>query len=77
MGADSGAENVHGQQRIVAVADETARCAQGVAPYDIARASDANAAAAREAAMPLADELAAWSNELASAKAAVAERCRN
>ena len=49
MGADSGAENVHGQQRIVAVADETARCAQGVTPYDIARASDANAAAAREA----------------------------
>lgn len=35
------------------------------------------AAAAREAAMALADELAAWSNELVSAKAAVAERCRN
>ncbi|MBK9350043.1 MAG: membrane integrity-associated transporter subunit PqiC [Sulfuritalea sp.] len=44
-----------------------------------ARTADARggAAAAREAAMALADELAAWSNELASAKAAVAERCRN
>ncbi len=44
-----------------------------------ARTADARggAAAAREAALALADELAAWSNELASARAAVAERCRN
>ena len=44
-----------------------------------AKTADARggAAAAREAAMALADELAAWSNELATAKAAVAERCRN
>jgi hypothetical protein len=49
VGVERGAEDVDGQARIAAIADEARRHRERVAPYDFIRSRDAEPPAAREA----------------------------